>query len=185
MQATDVLETEHRWIAAMLNCLEQLLADSRGTGRLDPDTAAELVVLFEDFADGLHQRKEEEIVFPRLLERIGPDDEERLGELLEDHFYERALMAGVRSTLTGALHGDPPRTEEFVESAEAFLLMHRRHMQEEDATLLPMLERVLLPEDDERILGEFHHMDATGPDPGGVVERIRSLCHRLGVPGPE
>jgi len=184
MLTTEILRAEHRWIGAILSCLEVLLETARAGGGLDPETAAEVVVLLEDFADGLHQRKEEEAVFPRLLERIGAGDEERLGELLEDHVYERALMAGVRSSLSGALHGDPPRIPEFLEEAEVCLSIHRRHVEDETASLLPMIEEHLLPEDDERILAEFRHLDALGPDPAGVLESVRAMCHRHGVPEP-
>jgi hemerythrin-like domain-containing protein len=184
MLTTEILRAEHRWIASILSCLETLLKGARDGGELDPEAAAEVVVLLEDFADGLHQRKEEEVVFPRLLERIGYGDEEQLGELLEDHVYERALMAGVRSTLSGALHGDPPRIPEFLDEADVCLSIHRRHMEEENSSLLPMIDEYLLPEDDERMLAEFRHLDAMGPDPAGVLENVRALCHRLGVPEP-
>ena len=184
MRTTETLRTEHGWIRAMLDCLGKLVEDSRGPAGLNPDLAAELVFLFEDFVDGQHKRKEEEIVFPRVLVKASDSDERVLAQLLEDHVYERAVMENLRSSLAGALGGDPPRLSDFAEDAGACLVLHRKHLEDEDATLLPMLERILDAEDDAEIERGFHHLEALGPNPAGVLERIRALCHRLDVPEP-
>ena len=75
MQAIQILDEEHFWIARMLDCLQSIAEGEKETGELDSGSAEELMELFETFADGSHQKKEEQHLFPRLHMHVASKEE--------------------------------------------------------------------------------------------------------------
>lgn len=102
-----VLEAEHALVRRAAACLSALADEALESGELDAASAAELVELFEDFADGVHQEKEERCLFPALVRaglRAG-----RVAELASEHRAERRLLHSLRAGLEGAAYGHPRR----------------------------------------------------------------------------
>lgn len=183
MKSIDILEREHLWIGWMAESLEALLARAKAQGVLD-EMAYELFSLYEVFADGRHQDKEEEVLFPALL--TAADDAERalLGQLLSDHENERRHMASMRVNLFGAVHGEPRNLLEFVRSAGEYLDLHRVHMLRENQVLLPMAARLLDDSSDAATAAGFEALEGGSGDPHGIREQILGLRRRVGLPQP-
>lgn len=183
MRAMDILRREHRWIAGMAQCLETMVSEAR-TDEIVPSECYELLHLYESFADGRHQEKEEELLFPELLSRASDEERRTLGRLLEDHEAERAHMASMRLNLLGAVHGEPLCVRAFARAASEYIALHRSHMQRETVLLLPMAERLLDPEADARVATAFEKLEGGKGDPHGLAEQIHRLMERLGLPVP-
>lgn len=183
MRALEILGREHGWIAAMADCLEKLVADARTEDQLPPE-AYELLRLYESFADGRHQEKEESILFRELLAGASPADRRALGTLLEDHEAERRHMVSMRLNLIGAVHGEPLCVRSFARAASEYIALHRGHMQREAHVLFPMTERLLRPEADERVARAFEALEGGKGDPQGLGEQILHLRRAIGLPVP-
>jgi hemerythrin-like domain-containing protein len=182
MEAVEVLRAEHRWIGRMLDCLEGVLERARQTGRVEAEASAELLALFVHFADGLHQRREEGCLFPRLLTRARSVEERMaLGRLCGDHERERQSLRELDERLLGAIYGSQSDLAGFLTQARAFVALHRAHLREEDAGLLPLAEELLEPQDDALLLAAYRELERTGPDPRLIGERVRDLVTRLGL----
>jgi hemerythrin-like domain-containing protein len=185
MRTAEIIREEHRWIRLLLDCLERVVEGARAEGRIDPEASAELLCLLDEFADGEHQRKEEEVLLPLLLTRTSAEDEEALAALSEEHYQERELLGVMRADLAGALHGEALRLGDFTRESAVYVDLQRKHVQREDAVLLPLVERTLTPEDDARAVAGFQHVEVTGINMAGVHERVTALCHRLGILGAD
>jgi hemerythrin-like domain-containing protein len=181
MKSIEILEREHRWVGWMANCLERLVAEARARDQLD-ELASELLFLYESFADGRHQDKEEQVLFPELL--TCADDETRglLDQLMRDHSVERRHMAKMRLNVAGAVHGEPLCVREFTLEATEYMGLHRAHMQRETENLLPLAEQLLTPEADGRVVAGFEEIEGGSGDPHGLEEQITGLCRRAGLP---
>jgi hemerythrin-like domain-containing protein len=179
----EILRREHGWIAGMTDCLEKLIAEGRARGQLDEE-AYELLELYETFADGRHQEKEESVLFTELLSVASDAERRLLGRLLQDHEAERRRMASMRLHLMGAVYGEPLCVRTFAQEAAAYLDLHRAHMQREGEQLFPLVERLLTPDADERVAAGFEALEGGSGDPHGIAERIRGLRRRLGMPVP-
>jgi hemerythrin-like domain-containing protein len=178
--ALEVLREEHRWIARMLELLERLVAEGKREGRLAAEPAAELLALFQHFADGLHQEREESCLFARLFARVRTVEERvALGRLCGEHEEERRALRTLAESLLGAIYGRAGDLASFVRASEAFVRLHRRHLAEETRELLPMAERLLEPEDDALLLELYHRLELDGPDLTAVAARITRLAERL------
>lgn len=182
METTKILGEEHRWIHAMVDCLERLVEQAVRSGSADFESCSELLYLFESFADGLHQHKEEHVLFPRLLDRAAPAQEAVLRKLVHDHGEEWSHMHRMRAGLQGAVAGQPQALSDFVRAARAYVDLHRRHMDHENRELVGMTERLLTPEDDAEVVRGFRDLEASeGGGRGGVFEQVRVLCGKVGV----
>ncbi len=185
LQAIEILREEHHWIGRMLDCLERELESARRSGRLEAEISAELLALFVHFADGLHQRREESCLFPRLLGRARSVDERiALGRLCGDHERERQSLRELNERLLGAIYGRPQDLRDFLREAEFFVVLHRQHLVEENLRLLPLAERLLESEDDGLLLAAYRDLERTGPDPSRLGRRIHELSSRLGLDAP-
>lgn len=182
-RAIEVLGREHGLIAALAECLETLVADSRASGQLAPE-AGELLGLYESFADGRHQEKEEAVLFLELLSVADEVERAALGRLLDDHRGERAHMASMRLHLMGALSDEPGCVRAFARAAGEYMDLHRQHMQRENEGLFPMAARLLSAEADARVVAGFEAMEGGADDPHALVEQVASLRARVGLPVP-
>ena len=183
MWTTDVLREEHRWILRMLQCLERVAEDSERIGHLDAASAAELLALFQHFADDLHQQREEGCLFPRLLVRArNVAERTELGRLCGEHEQERRAMARMNEQLLGAIYGQARSLRDFRREARAYSFLQRDHLLRENQTLLPLADQLLRHEDDETVMQAFVALEHDGPEAlKRVFERIQALCARLGV----
>ena len=132
-------------------------------------------------ADGQHQHKEEQALFPQLLRVTTASQEDLLRKLQDDHAREWRCMQDMRSNFPGAMSGEPLCVREFAKVAKAYVQLHREHIAHEDTVLFPLAEQLLSPADDAEVRSGFERVDAGGSDMAGVFEQIRSLCKRLGV----
>jgi hemerythrin-like domain-containing protein len=182
MQAIQILDEEHFWIARMLDCLQSIAEGQKETGELDSGSAEELMELFETFADGSHQKKEEQHLFPRLHMHVASKEEALIQGLASDHKSEVGHMIRMRSTLESAIHGDATSRREFARAAEEFLSLERAHMNKEMHVLYPLARRLLTMEDDKAIVKAFEKLEISGPAAQERTKaRISALCVRLGV----
>jgi hemerythrin-like domain-containing protein len=183
MWTTKVLREEHRWILRMPACLERVTVASEARGRLEAESAAELLALFTHFADGLHQDREERCLFPRLLARARSVGERTdIARMCGEHEQERRAMGSMNRELLGAIFGDARSLHTFQREARRYVWLQRNHVAHENQELLPMAEQLLTRDDDETVMRGFVGLEQDGPEKlKHIFERIAALCARLGV----
>lgn len=155
---TQVLCGEHRLIRRAAACLDQLADHALRTDDICVLSATELLEFFEDYADNMHQEKEERNLFPALLE--SGRARHRIRELLEEHNEERAILTEMRSNLEGAAYGDPMSRDRFVTDAGQLANLQREHAAQEERVLLPLAEELLSDTEIRRVLAGFRETEA-------------------------
>lgn len=183
METLEILEREHAWIGWLVSSLEEILRTTRATDRL-PDEADELLALFESFADGRHQEKEERCLFPELLALADEAQRATLEELLRDHETERAHLQAMRLQLPGAQSAEPLCVRSFVLRASAYLALQRAHMRREQELLFPLAARLLTPQADARAAEGCARIEGGVGDPNGVREVVLALRERVRARSP-
>ncbi len=157
--ALDILQREHRALGAVLHCFEQLLGEIRKQ-QLEPDFALfeAIIAYIQDFPDRFHHPKEDEIFFPRLLERA-PEQRETIATLQSQHHD------GVRSTneLKWKFAAWKEKGERafpsFDEAARLFIDFQRRHIGLEEREVIPAARRTFTAADWEKVNGGFANND--------------------------
>ena len=155
MRAVEILAEEHRAIARVLACLEQLVLRTVRSDTLDAEAAGEILEYLERVADGSHQDKEEQVVFPRLRLHASPEMSRSVERLLGEHEEERRVLGQLRANLEGAAYGDAFSRDSFVVLARAYAAKSGEHARWEDEIMLPMARQVLPPSEDAELLAGY------------------------------
>ncbi|MBL8215193.1 MAG: hemerythrin domain-containing protein [Bryobacterales bacterium] len=134
------LMTDHRRIEAVMNALEKqlLVSDSFPT-----EFITKALKFFVEYADGFHHLKEEEHLFPAMVDRGVAVECGPIGVMLHDHAIGRQLLAGIRSQLEEASRGDPHAQTAVRDYALRYIDMLRQHIWKEDNVLFSIAQRVL------------------------------------------
>jgi hemerythrin-like domain-containing protein len=160
MRPTEILSAEHRVIERVLACLEALAGRIRAGAPQDAERAAQMLEFLRTFADRCHHGKEEERLFPMLVNRGMPTHVGPIAVMLDDHRSGRDLVERMARALADA---DAPA---FAEAATGYVALLRDHIAREDGVLFPMAESMLDEAAREALLHSFEafERDDLGPD---------------------
>ncbi|HLK12167.1 MAG TPA: CBS domain-containing protein [Candidatus Binatia bacterium] len=139
----EQLRHEHEVATRVLGALEEA-AERAGRGE---DATADLIVCLDfltTFLGGVHERREEDGLFPVLAGHgLGPD-RSPISVLRAEHERGRHLLWAIRATVERG--GAPP-----LGAARAYAVQMRAHFARENAVLLPFAAQVLSAEDEEAV----------------------------------
>lgn len=150
MRPTETLTSEHRRIERVL---DEACALSRAE-ILDKDAASKCIAFIRNFADKRHHGKEEDRLFPLLVQRGMPKEGGPIGCMIEEHNTGRAL---VRRAADALIRG---ADSEVREALLQFAALLREHIKKEDMILFRMADQIMTDEDQERLEKEFAEFDA-------------------------
>ena len=142
---TDLLTREHRLAARLLDAFELLIERHPGPDADDKRLVRELLRFFERAVDGLHQDKEERVLFTQLLARSAHARVPLMRHFSAHHRRERRLLRELGEELEAFGQWDRSN-DPFVTHARVYLRLQRRHMLEEQEQLFPVVRQALDPE---------------------------------------
>lgn len=147
---TQVLSEEHKVVLEQLLRLEAAIDGALDGVDLD---AIEAVLGFFDGNLPLHRRKEEEVLFPLLGDRIGHEGGP-VACMLHEHEIERGLVEELRDAAARARRGAASCGQART-AARAIVELLRNHIAKEDQILFPLAERALNELDKARVREGF------------------------------
>jgi hemerythrin-like domain-containing protein len=178
MKATDELMSEHRVIERVIAVLEA------GANRLEQNQEVRAGLFIEatdfikGFADGCHHKKEEGVLFPSMIAHGLPSEGGPIGVMLAEHEQGRVITRQLRQAAESLEAGDATARAEVIKNARGYAGLLRQHIMKEDNILFPMAERVLPPDEQERVADGFENVEheETGE---GIHEKYLALASRL------
>src|SRR5512136_199821 len=159
--ATQVMETEHRNIGAVVKALGGVaLAIEKG---LPADVAllGAAVEFFRLYADKLHHGKEENLFFPLLVKRGVPAQGCPIGGLNHEHEKGRLLVQALADQTPAYAQGSPGAKEALVQTLRDLVDFYQNHIWKEDAMVFPMADKVLTAADQTELTEKFAEVDRT------------------------
>lgn len=184
MKPTDILQSEHRVIEQVLECLQCMTIEAEQQRRLDAEPAREAIAFLRTFADGCHHAKEEDHLFPAMEARGFPRNGGPTGVMLHEHELGRQHIRGMDDAVEGAAGGDRQALSTFVDHARAYIELLRQHIQKEDHCLFAMADQVLSDQDNAEILSRFDHLEEADMGSGTHAKFLQiadRLAERYGV----
>ncbi len=143
MSATQMLVAEHDQILRCLELLE-VLCLRLDDGPNAPEQAAGTVVRFlQEFADGLHHKKEEGTLFPTMGSAGMPRHGGPIAVMLSEHDEGREYVGAMAESVKRL--GDETSRNNFTRAARSFVDLLRNHISKENQILFPMAESMLPP----------------------------------------
>ncbi|HZL99755.1 MAG TPA: hemerythrin domain-containing protein [Planctomycetota bacterium] len=138
--AFAILHDCHEHILERLTRLETLGRELRGAQVIEERHLAVLadVLTFLDTAVPLHSADEEQTLFPRLREALGPSGGHTPMDCMEqEHVQHQALLAGLKRAV---VKRDPAATGQ---AALAIVSVYREHIDKEESVLFPWARELL------------------------------------------
>ena len=140
---TDILRKEHEAILRMLDLTEEVARTFEGGGQVVPEALTGLQEFFQLFADRCHHSKEEELLFPRLVEKGLPAGSGPIGIMLLEHEQGRSLIKEMGEATQLFALGDRIAGARWAVAARSYATLLRQHILKENNVLFDIAEGLL------------------------------------------
>ena len=169
---------EHEVILSVITAMERKAMDETTDGELNQCFWYSAIDFIQNFTDRHHLRKEEDLLFPALVEAGFSEQEGPVAVMRQEHQQGRELVQRLRAALEA---GDLPGV---TRAAGGYALLLREHIQKENMVLFNMARHALSQEKVEELLLGFQRLEKE--DGGLVVHRnyvdlAKKLCADSGT----
>jgi DUF438 domain-containing protein len=158
----QLLLDDHETTERVLDAMAKALAAPGGPPQ---DAVGALLDFLQNYVDRVHNRKEEDALFPLIEARGVPRDGGPLGVMLMEHQTSRQLLARLAEPATAFAGGDRSRLADLRASFAEYAALLRDHFWKETDILYPMALRVMTPADGASVIDGIEAVEAAaGPD---------------------
>lgn len=173
-----ILEAEHRLVLEVAEAAEKECDHIDSTGVVRADLVGDVLAFFRYFNDGLHDPKEEGLLFARCHKRGMTNDDEPLEQMLGEHEWCRVQLDKLERELHGLQIGDLDAALSLSRGLRDYIDVVRCHIEVEETVFFDTVQHYLTPEDRQQLTDEFEsvHYDEIEE---GVESFWEDLAHRL------
>ena len=154
----DWLVAEHEMIeramAVLKHCLEHIDASLK-----HPRQMLRAIDFLLIFGDKIHNRKEEEFLFPLMETRGVPVSGGPIGVMLQEHEMERDLLVWMEAQVPSLAKSQPDKRQEFCRKGFEYLRIRAEHIWKENDILYNLARKVLNQRDDADLLASFQSLN--------------------------
>jgi hemerythrin-like domain-containing protein len=177
-EATQILRYDHDVILRVLDATE-IIGESLETGTdVPPHILSKPIEFFRLYADRCHHGKEEDLLFPELEEKGMPRSGGPVGVMLMEHQAGRSLIAEMAEAAKAYESGNREAGAQWADAALDYVALLREHIAKENNVLFVMAERLLTPEEQQRLASKFDDVD-TQKMGKGECDRLLRLADSL------
>lgn len=169
--ATQNLENDHVYILRLTDVMEKMVMNLTTNV---PDM--ELVVkLIREYADGFHHAKEENLLFPLLVQKGFSTEQGPVSVMLHDHAEARRFVKGMSDGITRVKQGNDSALPDIYLNMQGYIDLLRAHIGKENNVLFKMADRMLSVAEQEKLLAEFAGVETTGFGNGKIGQFILDI----------
>jgi len=150
----DFLVAEHEMIERAMAVFKQCL-DNLDASVKNPVQIMRAMDFLLEFGDKIHNRKEEELLFPLMQQRGIPVEGGPLGVMLMEHQAERELIGGMLIQTKELKHATDAEKEQYRSKGLEYLKIRAEHIWKENDVLFKMGLRVTDEKDNAHLLQGF------------------------------
>jgi hemerythrin-like domain-containing protein len=173
---TDVLRGEHELILMVVEAMEREAGAITADDAVNRVRVAQMLDFARNFTDGCHHRKEEQVLFPALVERSSAAAG-AVSTLMSDHRAGRDAVGAIDRSLPDVDIDERDR-ELVVGNLELYVRLLRRHLAKEEMIVFPLAELVLSDLEQDLVADEFRRIDEQEAG-AGERERYHALARTL------
>ncbi|HVZ19381.1 MAG TPA: hemerythrin domain-containing protein [Terriglobales bacterium] len=174
-----ILREEHDNILRGLELLEACSDKLRDGCEVSPKTMEDLIEFFRLYADKTHHGKEEDLLFPAMIEHGFSREEGPIHCMLADHEHNRSLTREMIAATESYRGGDKKAGLRFAKAACEYVRALREHIQKENLVLFVMADNTLPVEDEPELLARFQEVD--GKKIGAAeIGRLLRILEKVG-----
>jgi hemerythrin-like domain-containing protein len=173
-----ILEAEHRLVLEVADAAEAECRHIQATGAIRTDLVGDMLGFFRYFNDGLHDPKEEGLLYARCHRRGMTDEDEPLEQMIGEHEWCRGKLDAMERMLETIDQSDKATVDEFAGCMCEFIEVMRCHIEVEEEVFFDLAQHYLTENDRHELSEEFEavHWDEVEE---GVASYWEDLAHRL------
>ena len=175
--ATQNLENDHVHILKLIDVMEKMVK----LPEANVTHLEEVVDLIKKFADGLHHAKEENLLFPMMVEKGFSMSQGPVAVMLMDHAQGREFVRGMTENIQRYKNGQLSALNFIYENMSGYATLLTNHIAKENNILFRMADNAFSMEIQKSLLAEFSDIDAgaaTGYSGQGYIDRIEALANQ-------
>lgn len=174
-----ILEDEHRLVLEVLDAAEKECDHIDATGCCHPDLMSDMLEFFRYFNDGLHDPKEEGLLYARCHKRGMTDQDEPLEQMIGEHEWCRGMLDQLQSVLEEIkAGGHGGRCRDFSGWLREYIEVSRCHIEVEETLFFDTASHYLTEKDLEELSEEFEAVHDDEVE-GGVRAYWEEIAHRV------
>lgn len=175
--ATQNLENDHVQILRLIEVMERI-ADSA-----DPNVDhLELVVkVIREFADGLHHAKEEQFLFPMMVQKGFSNESGPVAVMLHDHAEGRSFVKGMAENISMFKHGESSALRAIYSNMLGYSELLKNHIGKENNVLFRMADEVFTPAEQESLLLDFTKVEINKENQHSKNEYVEIINSLAGI----
>lgn len=159
MKATQQLKDEHEGIKLMLNIMEAI-SNNLGKGKeLNINHYEKILEFIKGFTDKCHHGKEEDILFPALIEKGMFKDGGPIAVMLYEHQSGRDHIKSLSSAFEDLKGGNKSAIKNIISSSGNYIELLRNHIEKENNVLFLMADKVLNETEQLKIFDAFEKLE--------------------------
>ncbi|MBU1099094.1 MAG: hemerythrin domain-containing protein [Bacteroidetes bacterium] len=137
MKAVEIMMDEHRVIEKALKSLEKAANKIEAGEDVRTEFFLEAAEFIQEYADGCHHSKEENIFFGIMLSSGYSKDEDPLKTMYTEHNMGRHFIRGMKMATEEVIAGDKTRNKNISANAKNYVVLLRFHIKREDNEVFP------------------------------------------------
>jgi len=154
-----ILYEEHDNILRGLEVLEACAEKLKDGQEVDPVTLEGLIEFFRLYADKTHHGKEEDLLFPAMIEHGFSRESGPIHCMLADHEHNRTLTKEMIQAAAAYRSGEKDAGLRFAGAADQYVQALRDHIQKENLVLFVMADNTLPVQNEPQLLAKFNDVD--------------------------
>jgi len=165
------LTNDHVHILRLTDVMERMVM-SLATEAADMEMVVSLIT---HYADEFHHAKEENLLFPFLLQKGFSNEHGPVSVMLHDHAEGRRFVKGMASGIARYKAGDDTVLPVIYANMGGYVELLRAHIGKENNVLFKMADRVLTAADQEELLHEFEAVETNDFGNGKIRQFLADI----------
>ncbi len=159
LEPVRIHREEHDNILRGLNVLEACGQKLHDRQDVPPETLEGLIEFFRLYADRTHHGKEEDLLFPAMIDYGFSREAGPIHCMLADHEHNRALTREMIAAAAEYRTGNKSAGLRFASAADQYVRALREHIQKENLVLFVMADNAIPTEREPELLASFQDVD--------------------------
>lgn len=144
MKAIEIMNEEHKYILRMLDVVRKVCFKIMSGEEIVYEDFNKIIDFIKNYADNHHHKKEEDILFIKMVENIGEAAEKAVNQgMLVEHDLGRLYVRDLVSALEKVKGGDEEAKLDIIANAISYTHLLKRHIDKEDRVIYKFAERNL------------------------------------------
>lgn len=147
MNAIDIMMEEHKYISRMLEVIKKACFKIYKNKSIDYGDFRNIILFIREYADAHHHKKEEIILFNRMIKHIGKVAEKTINYgMLVEHDMGRMYISSLEEALKRSEKGDEKAILDIIANAISYTHLLERHIDKENNVIYKFGEKHLSEE---------------------------------------